>query len=116
MFPNVRVIAGAGGYGFYMIGSDGSVDLTRTEEGGPGAAGRPRGRKRRAGLEEANGRGLGQHAARTDLGVGRRATEAVGDGPLITDDRPLPEYFMPRRLQDPNAPRLTFGALRSLLP
>ncbi len=27
VFPNVRVIAGAGGYGFYMIGSDGSVDL-----------------------------------------------------------------------------------------
>ncbi len=27
VFPNVRVVAGAGGYGFYMIGSDGSVDL-----------------------------------------------------------------------------------------
>ena len=27
VFPNVRVIAGAGGYGFYMIGSDGSVDF-----------------------------------------------------------------------------------------
>ena len=24
----------------------------------------------------------------------------VGDGPLITDDRPLPEYFLIRRLID----------------
>ena len=27
VFANVRVIAGAGGYGFYVIGSDGPVDL-----------------------------------------------------------------------------------------
>ena len=27
VFPNVRVMAGAGGYGFYMLGSDGPVDL-----------------------------------------------------------------------------------------
>ena len=40
---------------------------------------------------------------------------AVGDGPLITDDKPLPEYFLLRRLQDPNAPRLTFGTLQALL-
>ena len=28
VFPNVNVTAGAGGYGFYMLGSDGPVDLT----------------------------------------------------------------------------------------
>jgi hypothetical protein len=39
---------------------------------------------------------------------------AVGDGPLITDDRPLPEYFILRRLANPNAPRLTLPALREL--
>jgi hypothetical protein len=40
---------------------------------------------------------------------------AVGDGPLITDDRPLPEYFLIRRLTNPNAPGLSLGALRALL-
>jgi hypothetical protein len=33
---------------------------------------------------------------------------------MITDDRPLPEYFLIRRLVDPNAPRLTLGGLRAL--
>ena len=41
---------------------------------------------------------------------------AVGDGPLITDDRPLPEYFILRRLANPDAERLTLGGLRELLP
>ena len=35
---------------------------------------------------------------------GDELREAVGDGPLITDDRPLPEYFILRRLADPDAP------------
>jgi hypothetical protein len=39
----------------------------------------------------------------------------VGDGPLITDDRPLPEYFILRRLMDPDAPRLSMKGLRDLL-
>ena len=47
VFPNVRVIAGPGGYGFYMLGSDGPVDLDpATMSRGPLAAGHPRGRER----------------------------------------------------------------------
>ena len=46
---------------------------------------------------------------------GDQLRTAVGDGPLITDDRPLPEYFLIRRLTHPNAPGLTLGALRALL-
>ena len=53
--------------------------------------------------------------ARLTWAAGDELTAAVGDGPLITDDRPLPEYFLLRRLQDPNATRLTFGGLQSLL-
>ena len=49
------------------------------------------------------------------MAAGDELRAAVGDGPLITDDRPLPEYFLLRRLQDPNATRLTFGGLQSLL-
>jgi hypothetical protein len=39
----------------------------------------------------------------------------VGSGPLVTDDRPLPEYFLIRRLTNPHAMMLSLGALRGLL-
>ena len=48
--------------------------------------------------------------------AGDELRAVVGDGPLITDDRPLPEYFILRRLQDPDAARLTLRALRALGP
>ena len=117
VFPNVRVIAGAGGYGFYMIGSDGSVDFDPAQMAAvlerPGV------------LEDVNS-APDSHQRTVDDWVGTlqgltwaagdELRTAVGDGPLITDDRPLPEYFLLRRLENPNAPRLTFGALRALLP
>ena len=46
---------------------------------------------------------------------GDQLRAAVGDGPLITDDRPLPEYFLLRRLANPNAPLVNLGGLRALL-
>ena len=46
---------------------------------------------------------------------GDRLRAAVGSGPLITDDRPLPEYFLIRRLTNPSAPMLTLGGLSALL-
>jgi hypothetical protein len=115
VFPNVNVIAGAGGYGFYMLGSDGNVDLDddaiREVLSRPGV------------LEDVNeapdagGRTVDQWV-QTIQGLkwasGDELRDAVGDGPLITDDRPLPEYFIIRRLANPDAPRLTLPALRDL--
>ncbi|HEX5828695.1 MAG TPA: hypothetical protein VFY23_14305 [Candidatus Limnocylindrales bacterium] len=115
VFPNVNVIAGAGGYGFYMLGSDGNVDLEddaiREVLSRPGV------------LEDVNeapdagGRTVDQWV-QTIQGLkwasGDELRDAVGDGPLITDDRPLPEYFIIRRLANPDAPRLTLPALREL--
>jgi predicted membrane-bound spermidine synthase len=116
VFPNVRVIAGAGGYGFYMIGSEGSVDLDPAALvdvlGRPGV------------MEDVNSAPDSQdRSAQAWAGLlggltwaaGDQLRDAVGDGPVITDDRPLPEYFIIRRLQNPSAPRLSFGALRDLL-
>ena len=54
VFPNVNVIAGAGGYGFYMLGSDGNVDLAPDgDRGRPRPARRPRRRQLRAGRRAA---------------------------------------------------------------
>ena len=117
VFPNVRVVAGAGGYGFYMIGSDGSVDLDPANDaGGARAAGRARGREQRPGLAPAPGRRSGcQTLLNNTWAEGDELRTAVGDGPLITDDRPLPEYFLLRHLEDPDAPRLSWGGLQALL-
>ena len=115
VFPNVNVIAGPGGYGFYMIASDGAVDITperiRAVLEEPGV------------LEDVNDAPDSQDRSvdqwvQTFSGLGWASGDilraAVGDGPLITDDRPLPEYFIIRRLTDPNAQRLTLPALREL--
>ena len=116
VFPNVRVIAGAGGYGFYMIGSDGPVDLSSA--GIAAALNRP---GVLADVDDAPDSHQRTVAQWTDtlLGLtwaaGEQLRATVGSGPLITDDRPLPEYFLIRRLTDPNATMLSLGALRALL-
>ena len=116
VFPNVRIIAGAGGYGFYMIGSDGSVDLE------PSALvdvlDRPGVLADVNSAPDSHNRTAEQWAALlTGLtwASGDQLRAAVGDGPLITDDRPLPEYFILRHLANPNAPRLSLQGLRDLL-
>ena len=115
VFPNVNVIAGPGGYGFYMIASDGPVDVTpesiRSVLEMPGV------------LDDVNGAPDSQNRSVDEWvqlfsglqwASGDTLRTAVGDGPLITDDRPLPEYFIIRRLMNPNADRLTLPALRAL--
>jgi spermidine synthase len=116
VFPNVRVIAGAGGYGFYMIGSEGSVDYD--------PAAMVEVLERPGVLDDVNSApDSGDRSARVWAGLlegltwaaGDELRTAVGDGPVITDDRPLPEYFVIRRLQNPDAQRLTLEGLRQLL-
>lgn len=101
VFPQLLVIRGAGGYGFYMLGSTEPIaldpDTARQVLGRPGV------------LDDISS-AYDSPASTIDdwLGVIERQTwltddEArayVGDGPLITDDRPRPEYFLLRRLFD----------------
>jgi hypothetical protein len=117
VFPNVRVIAGAGGFGYYMIGSDGSVDLTA--EGLEAALARPGVLEDVNSAPDSRNRPASEWArvfAANTWAAGDELRALVGDGPLITDDRPLPEYFILRRLQHPDAPLLTLGGLRALQP
>ncbi len=117
VFPNVRVIAGAGGYGLYMIGSDGPVDLTPSSIAA--VLNRPNVLADVNAAPDSRNRTVDQWVA-TILGLtwayGDTLRTAVGPGPLITDDRPLPEYFLIRRLRQPKAQMLSLGALRALLP
>jgi spermidine synthase len=117
VFPNVRVIAGPGGFGYYMIGSDGSVDLTA--EGLEAALARPGVLEDVNSAPDSHQRSAAQWAqtfASNTWAAGDELRALVGPGPLITDDRPLPEYFLLRRLRDPDAPPLTPATLHALQP
>ena len=98
VFPNIEVVRGAGGYGVYMLGSVEPIafDPVVARE----ILGRP-------GILEDISSAYDSPATTIDdwLAVIDRqrwlddaaARAYVGDGPLITDDRPRPEYFLLRR-------------------
>jgi spermidine synthase len=98
VFPQVLVVRGAGGYGFYMLGSGSPIDLD------PGITTAV---LQRPGVLDDISSAYDSPASTIDdwIAVIERQTwltdaEArayVGGGHLITDDRPRPEYFLLRR-------------------
>lgn len=98
VYPEVLVVRGAGGYGAYLLGSDAPIRLeaaiARTVLDRPGV------------LDDISS-AYDSPARTVDawLDVIEQQTwldtaqvhAYVGDGPLITDDRPRPEYFLLRR-------------------
>ncbi len=98
VFDEVLLVRGAGGYGFYMLGSDEPIVLD--PEVATEVLGRP------GVLEDISS--AYDSPADTVAGwldvIDRQtwftddaARAYVGDGHLITDDRPRPEYFLLRR-------------------
>ena len=101
VFPNVTAVRGPGGFGFYMLGSVEPLTLepavARTILERPGV------------LEDISG-AYDSPASTVDGWIEEIARQTwldddelrayVGDGPLITDDRPRPEYFLLRRIFD----------------
>ena len=99
VFPHVLVVQGAGGYGVYMLGAEDPIeldeDIAREILSRPGV------------LEDISG-AYDSPTTTIDgwLDVIRQQTwldddgvdAYVGDGPLITDDRPRSEYFLLRRV------------------
>jgi spermidine synthase len=105
-FPEVEVIRGAGGYGVYMLGSEEPLEFD---------ADAVRAVLARPGVLEDISSAYDSPARTVDDWVevvGRQrwldddgARAYAGDGPLITDDHPRPEYFLLRRLTDGVADR-----------
>jgi predicted membrane-bound spermidine synthase len=108
VFPYVSIVRGAGGYGQYMLGSDAPItlepDAIRVALARPGV------------LQDISSAydspastvdGWIDVIARQQWLSGDAVTSYVGPGPLVTDDRPRPEYFLLRRLfgidKDPGA-------------
>ena len=103
VYPNVAVIRGAGGYGAYMLGS--AEPLSFEPDAIREVLARP-------GILEDISSAYDSPASTIDDWVsviarqqwlaGPAVTAYAGDGPLITDDHPRPEYFLIRRLSSGN--------------
>jgi spermidine synthase len=113
-FPHVTIAFGPAGKGFYLLGSDEPMELT--SQAVRLALDRP-------GLVEdlSSAYDSPQHAldgwarlipSLVWLSDGE-LSRFTGDGPLITDDHPLPEYFLLRRIFE-RLPKVTRGELRQL--
>jgi spermidine synthase len=108
VFPHVLIAFGPGGYGFYLFGSDqpmafddAAIDAILARPGVlkeiSSAYDSPR--------STADGwRGLIHSLVWIEDDA---VAQFTGDGPLITDDRPMPEYFLLRRMFGPPSPRVT---------
>ncbi|HEX5823658.1 MAG TPA: hypothetical protein VFY18_04275, partial [Candidatus Limnocylindrales bacterium] len=108
VFPNVIVAFGPGGYGFFVIGS--AAPLAFTDANIRAILARPGVLEDISSAYDSKVKTLDAWAAKIPSLVwiqGADVARIVGDGPLITDDRPLPEYFLLRRLFDDHSPRLS---------
>ena len=112
VFPHVTIMRGQGGYGFYMLGSE--DPMTFTPDAIRAALARP------GVLEDiSSAYDSPEHTAdgwvRRIMGMtwlaDDRVTAFAGEGPLVTDDRPLPEYFLLRRWLGARSPQVSPATL-----
>ena len=99
VFPQVLVLRGPGGYGNYFLGSETPIELTD--------AGIRKVLERPGVLDDISSaydspqstmEGWAAFIPTLVAVPSDQVTGRAGPGPLITDDRPLPEYFLLRRL------------------
>ncbi|MBA2381798.1 MAG: fused MFS/spermidine synthase [Chloroflexi bacterium] len=105
VFPHVSMVFGPGGYGLYMMGSD--QPLVFDDAAMREVLGRP-------GILDDISSAYDSPATTVDdwisrIGQLRWIADAevdtfTGPGPLITDDHPLPEYFLLRRIFNQDVP------------
>jgi spermidine synthase len=115
VFPNDIVAFGPGGYGFFLIGS--AEPLAFTDANIRAILARPGVLEDISSAYDSPAKTVDAWAQKIPSLVwiqGGTVDRVVGGGPLITDDRPLPEYFLLRRLLDDKSPRLTPGELLRL--
>jgi spermidine synthase len=107
VFDNVIVAQGPGGFGFYMLGSD--ERLAFNDGAIRSVLARPGVLDDISSAFDSPQDGVDGWAARIPSLVrlsGDQVARFTGPGPLITDDKPLPEYFLIRHTLGPPSPRL----------
>jgi spermidine synthase len=99
VFPEVTIVTGSGGYGMYMLGSSDPIAFAEADI---------RAVLDRPGVLQDISSAYDSPATTVNAWVaeiarqtwltGDAVRDEAGPGPLITDDRPLPEYFLLRRV------------------
>jgi spermidine synthase len=115
VFPHVSMVFGPGGYGMYMMGSD--QPMIFDESAMREVLGRP-------GILADISSAYDSPVKTVDGWIGRisalrwiddeKIDAFVGAGPLVTDDQPIPEYFLLRRLFNQDVPYAGPSLLQSL--
>ena len=114
VYPQVTIVFGAGGYGNYLLGSDEPVtfepDAIRAVLARPGVL-----EDISSQFDSPTGTVEGWVAKIAELTwiSGDEVTAFAGDGPQVTDDRPLSEYFLIRRIMGDGSGPATPSALRA---
>jgi predicted membrane-bound spermidine synthase len=99
VFPYVVVASGPGGYGFYVLGSD--QPMAFDDASIRSVLSRPGVLTDISSAYDSPEKTIDRWATRIPALVqmsDEQVTAFSGDGPLITDDHPLPEYFLLRRV------------------
>ncbi len=115
VFPEVMIAFGPGGYGAFMLGSE--KPITFDPAAIDAVLARPGVTEDLSSAFDSPAHTAAEWAARIPSLVwisGGDVPRVVGDGPLITDDRPLPEYFLLRHAYGPASPRVDPTLLREL--
>ena len=115
VFPEVMIAFGPGGYGVFMLGSD--EPITFDPAAIQAVLARPGVTEDLSSAFDSPAHDAAAWASRIPSLVwisGDEVADVVGDGPLITDDRPLPEYFLLRHAFGPPSPRVGPGLLLQL--
>jgi spermidine synthase len=108
VFPHVIVAFGSGGYGFYLIGS--AEPLAFEDANMRDVLARPGILQDISSAYDSLWHTADDWVANIPSLVwiqGPEVDQIVGDGPLITDDRPLPEYWLLHRLFANGSPQMT---------
>ena len=117
VFPNVLIAFGPGGYGLFMLGSEDPITLDPANiQAILARPGVTEDISSAYDSPEHDAAGWARRIASLVWISGDQVARFAGDGPLITDDRPLPEYFLLGQLFGPKSPTVTPGLLQQLTP
>jgi spermidine synthase len=113
-FPQVTTVFGPGGYGMYMLGSDNPVTLDHAAISAVlGRAGVLDDISTAYDSPEHTVAGWTSRIDALTWLSGKGVTDFAGQGPMITDDRPLSEYFLLRSFARTDSPGAVPSTLRA---
>ena len=114
VFPQVTSSSGPAATACFMLGSESRSPSTRRDPERPGSARASSRTSRAPTTARAHGRRYGRpRSTRCTWLSGDAVTAFAGAGPMITDDRPVPEYFLIRRWIGSSSPVAVPQTLRA---